>query len=90
MMKKMLLALFGLVLGFALVAPSKASAQVSIGVGVGLPGYAVVQPNPYYVAPAYYRHEGWRDDHRNWRDERHHDSYREDSHHDDGWRDWRR
>src|SRR6266568_1336284 len=57
MMKKTVLALFGLVIAFALVAPPKANAQVAIGIGVGVPrpayGY-VVAPPPYAYAPAPY------------------------------------
>jgi hypothetical protein len=98
MMKKMVLALFGLVAAFALIAPPKASAQVRIGIGVALPGYAVVQTSPYYAAQAYYapdyayaapaygygyRHDGWRDD--RWRHDGH-EGWRDDHHHE-GWRD---
>jgi len=46
MMKKTMIALFGLVMVFALAAPPKASAQVAIGIGVAPYGY--VAPAPYY------------------------------------------
>ena len=61
MLKKTVLALFGLVFAMALITPPKANAQVVAGVGVApfVPrpsyGYVVVQPRPYvYVAPPPY------------------------------------
>lgn len=58
MMKKAVLALFGLVFALVLVAPPKANAEVVVGVGVvSRPayGYVVARPRPYvYVAPAPY------------------------------------
>jgi len=58
MVKKTVLALFGLVFAMALIVPAKANAEVVVGVGVGArPGYGVVvvHPRPYaYVAPAPY------------------------------------
>jgi hypothetical protein len=61
MLKKTLLAMFGLVFAIALVAPPKANAAVVIGVGVGprpAYGFVVGHPRPYgyapYVAPAPY------------------------------------
>lgn len=59
MLKKTVLALFGLVFAMALITPPKASAGVVVGVGVApfvpAPAYGyVVQPRPYvYVAPPY-------------------------------------
>jgi len=60
MLKKTVLALFGLVFAMALITPPKANAQVVVGAGVApfVPrpayGYVVVQPRPYvYVAPPY-------------------------------------
>jgi hypothetical protein len=56
MLKKTVLAMFGLVFALALVAPPKANAAVVIGVGVAPRpgyGYVVARPRPYvYVAPA--------------------------------------
>jgi len=103
MMKKMGLALFGLVVAFALAAPQKADAQVSVGIGVGLPGYVVVQ-RPYYSAPAYYGGYayaapvygggwyGYRDyRHEGWRDDRRYEGYRHEGRYEDrrhdGYRD---
>ena len=37
MTKKIVFALFGLVIAFALASPPKASAQVAVGIGVGVP-----------------------------------------------------
>jgi hypothetical protein len=58
MLKKTVLALFGLVFAMALITPPKANAEVVIGVGVGARpayGYVVARPRPYvYVAPAPY------------------------------------
>jgi|SRR5476649_802377 hypothetical protein len=90
MMKKMAFALFGLVVAFALIAPPKAGAEVRVGIGVGLPGYVVVQPRPYYSAPVYYApgyvypapvYGGWYGHgygyrHDGWRDARRYDGYR--------------
>jgi|GEM_PF-1411573 len=103
MMKKMVLALFGLAVAFTLIAPPKASAQVNIGIGVGLPGYVVVEHRPYYSAPAYYGgyayaapayggygyREGWRDDRRyeGYRHEGRYDDRRHDGYRDEGRRD---
>jgi hypothetical protein len=58
MLKKSILALFGLVFAMALITPPKANAEVVVGVGVGARpayGYVVARPRPYvYVAPAPY------------------------------------
>jgi hypothetical protein len=58
MLKKSMLALFGLVFAMALITPPKANAAVVVGVGVGASpgyGYAVARPHPYaYVAPVPY------------------------------------
>jgi hypothetical protein len=58
MLKKTVLALFGLVLAMALITPPKANAEVVIGVGVAARpayGFVVARPRPYvYVAPAPY------------------------------------
>lgn len=56
MLKKLLIALFGLVLAVALIAPPKANAAVVIGVGARPAyGYVVARPHSYpYVAPAPY------------------------------------
>lgn len=58
MLKKSLLALFGLVFAMALITPPKANAEVVIGVGVGARpayGYVVARPHTYvYAAPAPY------------------------------------
>jgi hypothetical protein len=58
MLKKSVLALFGLVFAMALITPPKANAEVVIGVGVGARpayGYVVARPHPYgYIAPAPY------------------------------------
>jgi len=53
-MKNTILALCGLVIAFALVAPPKANAQVAIGIGVGRPVYGYVAPRAYVYAPAPY------------------------------------
>jgi hypothetical protein len=64
MVKKSLLALFGLVLVLTIAAPQKASAQVSFGVTIGGPVYVhpvrpyvyaapVVVPRPYVYPRAY-------------------------------------
>jgi hypothetical protein len=57
-LKKSMLALFGLVFAMALITPPKANAEVVIGVGVGARpayGYVIARPRPYvYVAPAPY------------------------------------
>jgi uncharacterized membrane protein len=101
MMKKVILALSGLVFGFALIAPPKASAQVRIGIGVGVPGYVVVQPNPYYAAPAYYGPGyayaapvygggGYGYRHDGWRDDRRDEGDRHEGRHDDRHDDGRR
>ncbi len=95
MMKKVILALFGLVFTVALIAPPKASAQVRIGIGVGLPGYVVVQPSHYYAAPAYYGPSyayaapvyggGWYGrgySHDGWRDNRRDEGYRHEGRND--------
>jgi hypothetical protein len=90
MMKRMVLALFGLAVAFTLIAPPKANAQVRIGIGVGLPRYVVVEHHPYYSAPAYYgdyayaapvygggwygRGDGYR--HEGWSNDRRYDGYR--------------
>jgi hypothetical protein len=58
MLKKSVLALFGLVFAMALITPPKANAEVVIGVGVGARpayGYVVARPHAYgYIAPAPY------------------------------------
>ncbi len=97
MMKKMALALFGLVVAFALATPQKADAQVRIGIGVGNPGYVVVEHRPYYSAPAYYGdyayaapvyggewygdRDGYR--HEGWRDDRRYEGYRHEGRYED-------
>jgi hypothetical protein len=59
MIKKSVLALFGLIFAIALATPQKANAQVAFGIGVGPvgvnvgPGYYGPYPNCYY-APGYY------------------------------------
>ncbi len=54
MLKKAVLAVFGLVLVVTLMAPHKAVAQVNIGVTIGRPAAVVVQPAPVVVQPAPY------------------------------------
>jgi hypothetical protein len=58
MLKKSVVALFGLVFAMALITPPKANAAVVVGVGVGVRpayGYVAARPRPYvYVAPAPY------------------------------------
>ena len=63
MLKKSFLAVFGLLLAMAFVSPSKASAEVAIGVTIGGPiyarpvypyAYAYVAPRPYVYPRAYY------------------------------------
>jgi len=97
MMKKMVLALFGLAVACTLVAPPKANAQVRIGIGVGLPGYVVVEHRPYYSAPAYYgdyayaapvygggwygHGDGYRRE--GWRDDRRYEGYRHEGRYDE-------
>jgi hypothetical protein len=52
MINKAALAVFGLVLGAGLMAPSKAAAEVHVGVSFGAPvvyGAVAVQPSPYVV-----------------------------------------
>lgn len=61
LLKKSMVALFGLFFALALIAPPKAHAAVAVGIGVG-PVYVgvghaygpYVAPAPYYVAPAPY------------------------------------
>lgn len=48
MTKKLVMALFGLIFGLALMAPSKANAQVVVGVGPVARPYVYVAPRPYY------------------------------------------
>ena len=61
MKKKMLLALFGLAAALTFASPTKATAGVFVGVGVGpvyarpAYGYVVVHPRPYVYAPVYAR-----------------------------------
>jgi len=59
LMKRSLAALALLAGSLALMAPTAQAAHVSVGIGVGLPGYVVpppvvVVPPPYYGPPAYY------------------------------------
>lgn len=58
MLKRTVLAWFGLVFTLALILPPKANAEVVVGVGVAsrpVYGYVVARPRPYvYVAPAPY------------------------------------
>jgi hypothetical protein len=56
MLKKAALAVFGLILAMTFVAPTKATAQVHVGVAIG--GPVVVQPAPYvqYDEPYYVAH----------------------------------
>jgi hypothetical protein len=61
MLKKVSLALFGLVLAFTMMTPTKAEARVRIGVSIGSPepyGVVVVQPAPYvaYDEPYFVAH----------------------------------
>jgi hypothetical protein len=59
MMKKASLAAFVLALGLAaLSAAPRAEAGVVVGVGIGLPGVAVVTPPPLWPAPYYYPYWG--------------------------------
>jgi len=60
MTKKMIFALFGLVVAFALVTPPTASAQVRVGVGVAVPyGGYVVGCDPYYYPAGCYGTYGY-------------------------------
>ncbi len=58
MVKKSVVALFGLLFAMVLITPPKANAAVVVGVGVGARpayGYVVARPRPFgYVAPAPY------------------------------------
>jgi hypothetical protein len=84
MLKKAVLAVFGLVLGLTLVSPPQAAAQVHVGVAIGTPE-VVVQPGyveydePYYVAHAWNSgyHDGYYYSHgtRYQRDEHGHRQY---------------
>ena len=63
MLKKVTLALFGLVLAVTLATPPKASAQIHFGVRIGSPepyGTVIVQPAPYMeYDEAYYGSHNW-------------------------------
>lgn len=57
MLKKAALALFGLILAIGLISPSKAAAEVNVGVAIGAPGvYGAVNvaPAPYVDYPEPY------------------------------------
>ena len=63
LMKRSLAALALLAGSLALMAPIAQAAHVSVGIGVGFPGYVapppvVVAPPPYYGPPAYYCRAG--------------------------------
>jgi hypothetical protein len=103
MLKKMLIAAFGLVIAIGLMSPPKAEAQVRLGVQIGAP--VVVFTSGYH--DGYYYEDGYRyqrdsrgyrhydhayGEHRDWRHDRaHRDGNHHDEHHPEGdHRDWRR
>ena len=104
MLKRTVLALFGLAIAIVLASPPKTEAQVSFGVQVGAP--AVVYTSGYHEG-YYYENDGYRyqrdsrgyrhydhgyGEHKNWRHDRaHRNGNHHDEHHPDGdHRDWKR
>jgi hypothetical protein len=72
-MKKLLLIAL-VASGLAFVPAQRSDAQVSVGIGVGYPGYyGYYRPYPYY---GYYRPYYWYGGHRYYRHHRHHYYYR--------------
>jgi hypothetical protein len=99
MLKKMVLAVFGLIIAVGLMSPPKAGAQV-VGIQIGVPVVAFTSGyhEGYYYDGGYryqrdargYRHYDHSYGHNNW-DRAHRDGNHHDEHHPDGdHRDWRR